>query len=292
MRYAEIFDRRIFSLKGVIMNITGKTKITGLFGYPVEHTLSPAMHNAAFEYLKMDYCYLPFLVHPDSIRHAVESVRALNMAGVNVTIPYKEAVIPLLDSVDEEAKFIGAVNTIVHREGRLAGYNTDGRGFMRSLSENQISVEGKKILVAGAGGASKAVSYYLSEKAGVLSLYDIDTNKMEKLVSDLLEIRRNVSSLSRSPKPDEFDMLVNATPLGLKSEDPLPFDVSGLRSDQTVCDLIYRRTRLLEAASRRGCRTLDGLGMLLWQGALAFELWTGVPPPVDVMKNALLRGVH
>jgi len=270
------------------MNIAGKTKITGLFGYPVEHTLSPAMHNAAFEHLGMDYCYVPFLVHPHFIREAVGAVRALNMVGVNVTIPHKESVIALLDSVDEEAVFIGAVNTIVHREGRLAGYNTDGRGFMRSLAENHIPVAGKTILVIGAGGASKAISYYLSEKAEKLYLYDIDKNKLEKLVSDLMKIRKNVSALDQLARLNDFEIIINATPLGLKSEDPSPFDVSGLMPDQTVCDLIYRRTPLLQKASLRGCRTMDGLGMLLWQGALAFELWTGVPPPVEVMKNALL----
>ncbi len=274
------------------MNITGKTKITGLFGYPVEHTLSPAMHNAAFEHLGMNYCYLPFLVHPHFIREAVGAVKALNMAGVNITIPHKESVIPLLDSVDEEAMFIGAVNTIVHREGRLTGYNTDGRGFMLSLSENHISVVGKKILVIGAGGASKAISYYLSEKAEKLCLYDIDKIKTEKLVSDLIKVRTNVSALDQLLRLDDFEIIINATPLGLKSADSLPFDVSGLTPNQTVCDLIYRRTHLLEEASLRGCRTLDGLGMLLWQGALAFELWTAVSPPVEVMKNALLKGVR
>jgi shikimate dehydrogenase len=274
------------------MNITGKTKITGLFGYPVEHTLSPTMHNAAFDHLGLDYCYLPFLVHPTRIRTAVESVRALNMAGVNVTIPHKESVIPALDSVDEEAMFIGAVNTIVHRDGTLRGFNTDGRGFMKSLSENQIEVEGKRVLVVGSGGASKAISYYLSEKARTLHLYDIDKNKMEKLVSDLLKIRTNVSGLTRPPKPGDFDILINATPLGLKDEDPLPFDIDGLNPLQTVCDLIYRRTRLLENASVKGCLTIDGLGMLLWQGVLAFELWTVVSPPVEVMKKALLECMH
>jgi shikimate dehydrogenase len=274
------------------MNITGKTKITGLFGYPVEHTLSPAMHNAAFEYLGMDYCYVPFLVHPNFIGEAVGAVRTLNMVGVNITVPHKESVISLLDSIDDEAMFIGAVNTIVHHEDRLAGYNTDGRGFVRSLAENHISVAGKKILVIGAGGASKAISYYLSEKAGKLYLYDVDKNKLEKLVSDLTKIRSNVSALDQLARLDDFEIIINATPLGLRNEDPLPLDVSGLIPEQTVCDLIYRVTPLLEKAALRGCRTLDGLGMLLWQGALAFELWTAVSPPVEVMKKALLMAVR
>jgi shikimate dehydrogenase len=273
------------------MNITGKTRITGLFGYPVEHTLSPAMHNAAFESLALDYCYLPFLVHPDSLDKAVDAIRALSLAGVNVTVPHKEAVIAFLDEVNAEATFIGAVNTVVNRGGRLTGYNTDGRGFMRSCEEKGIQVEGKKVLLVGAGGASRAVGYYLGEKAANLAIYDIDEKKLGKLVSDLSQIRGAVSALSRIDDPSAFDVIINATPLGLKKDDPPPVDPEALLPAQTVCDLIYKKTRLLDLASRRGCRTMDGLGMLLWQGALAFELWTSVSPPVDVMRNALTKGI-
>ena len=274
------------------MKVTGKTKITGLFGYPVEHTLSPAMHNAAFEHLGMDYCYLPFLVHPGSLGKAVEAVKALSMTGVNVTIPHKEAVIPFLDEVNEEASFIGAVNTIVNREGRLTGYNTDGRGFMRSLDENGIGVAGKKVLVVGAGGASRAIGYYLSEKAEGLFIHDIDGEKLDKLTSDLSRIRGNITALRKAEDPRQFNIIINATPLGLRKEDPSPIDLSAVTSDQTVCDLIYKKTALLDNASKKGCRTMDGLGMLLWQGVLAFELWTSVTPPVEVMKNALLGGIR
>jgi shikimate dehydrogenase len=260
------------------MNITGRTKITGLFGHPVEHTLSPAMHNAAFSHLGLDYCYLPFVVRPESLGKAVDSVRALNLAGVNVTVPHKEAVIRFLDEVNEEASFIGAVNTVVNREGRLTGYNTDGRGFMRSLEENGIEISGKRLLIVGAGGASRAIGYYLSEKAKSLSIHDIDKNKLSRLVSDLSQIRKNVTEATALAGLDEFDIFVNA--------------VSGLSSDQTVCDLIYKKTALLEAAAEKGCRTMDGLGMLLWQGVLAFELWTSVFPPVDIMREALQKGIR
>jgi shikimate dehydrogenase len=274
------------------MDITGKTRITGLFGYPVEHTLSPAMHNAAFERLRLDYCYLPFLVHPDSLAKAVEAIRALTMAGVNVTVPHKEAVIPFLDEVNEEASFIGAINTVVNRDGRLTGYNTDGRGFMHSLEENGIGIAGKSVLVVGAGGASRAIGYYLSEKAERLFIHDIDEKKLDKLASDLSQIRGNVSSLARIDDTRGFDIIINATPLGLKEGDPSPVDIGALLPTQTVCDLIYKKTSLLDLAARKGCRTMDGLGMLLWQGVLAFELWTSVSPPVDVMRNALLRGMR
>lgn len=273
------------------MNITGRTKITGLFGYPVEHTLSPAMHNAAFEALGLDYRYLPFRVAPAFLGSAVESVRALNMAGVNVTVPHKEAVIPFLDLVNEEAKFIGAVNTIVNDEGKLTGYNTDGRGFMKSLDEKGIVSGGKKILIVGSGGASRAISYYLSERADQLCLFDISAERRDRLVSDLSRIRKNVLSVAGLTSVGGYDIIVNATPLGLKKDDPQPFDVSALTKDQTVCDLIYKKTPLLAYAEEKGCATVDGLGMLLWQGVLAFELWTKVTPPVEIMRAALLRGI-
>lgn len=273
------------------MKITGKTRITGLYGYPVEHTLSPSMHNAAFEHLGIDYCYLPFSVHPDSLKSAVEAIRALNLAGVNVTIPHKESVLPYLDNVNQEALFIGAVNTIVNQEKKLTGYNTDGRGFMRSLSENNVLTDNKKVLVVGAGGASRAISYYLSEKADKLCLFDIDKIKLEKLAADLSEIRENIHILNDTADLSSFDLLINATPLGLKATDPVPLDVSILSPHQTVCDLIYKKTPLLSLATQRGCKTIDGLGMLLWQGVLAFELWTMISPPVEIMRNALMRGL-
>jgi shikimate dehydrogenase len=277
--------------KGVVMdmNINGRTRITGLFGYPVEHTLSPAMHNAAFRELGLNYCYIPFLVHPDHLANGVKAITALNLAGVNVTVPHKEKVIPLLDEIHEEASFIGAVNTIVNSDGRLIGYNTDGRGFIQSLSENGISIEGKNIIIIGAGGASRAISYYLSQKAKTLHLYDIDKDKVEKLVLDLKQIRNNIYLTEDVSSVEKFNIIVNATPLGLKEKDPLPFKTVQLRKEQIVCDLIYKKTPLLEQAEKRGCATLNGLGMLLWQGIFAFELWTGKRPPVEVMRRALLN---
>jgi len=271
--------------------ISGRTKITGLFGYPVEHTLSPAMHNAAFKSLGLDYCYVPFLVHPDYLRDAVNAIRALNLCGINVTVPHKEKVIKFLDEINEEAVFIGAVNTIVNTKGSLTGYNTDGRGFIQSLSESGISIEDKDILIVGAGGASRAISYYLSQKTKKIYLYNRNKDRAEKLVQDMNKIRNNVSSIEDISNIEKFHIIINATPLGLKKEDTLPFDTASLRRDQTVCDLIYKKTRLLEEASKKGCVTLDGKGMLLWQGVFAFELWTGKKPEVEVMRNALMEAL-
>lgn len=272
------------------LKISGKTRVMGLFGYPVEHSLSPAMHNAAFEHLGLDCCYVTFLVRPELLNDAVKAIKALNLAGVNITVPHKENVIPMLDVVDKEASFIGAVNTIVNSDSKLIGYNTDGRGFIQSLSEEDISIEGKNILIVGAGGASRAISYYLSEKASKLLIYDVDSNKVQRLIHDLRKIRNNVHHVDKINNLNGIDIIINATPLGLKETDPTPFDVSLIKPNHVVCDLIYRQTRLLKKSSEKGCKTLNGLGMLLWQGLLAFELWTGVKPPVEVMRKALLKG--
>lgn len=269
------------------MGLNGKTIITGIFGYPVEHSLSPAMHNAAFERLSLDYCYVPFSVRPEFLGEAVRALRALNLRGVNVTVPHKENVIPFLDKVDKEASFIGAVNTILNSDGTLVGFNTDGRGFMAALAEAEISAEGKTILVLGAGGASKAISYYLSEKAARLFIFDVDKEKASRLVKTLNELRPNVEYTDSSTALTGVDIVINATPLGLKEGDPMPIPASLLTKDLVVCDLIYKDTPLLAAAAAKGCKIMNGLGMLLHQGALAFELWTGLKPPVGVMRNAV-----
>jgi shikimate dehydrogenase len=274
------------------MNISGKTRITGIFGNPIEHTLSPAMHNSAFDALQMDICYVPFRVEPEHLPAAVMSVRSLNMLGVNITVPHKENVLPLLDKIDEEASFIGAVNTITNRDGFLTGYNTDGRGFTSSLAEEGVSFENKNILIIGTGGAARSVSYYLSEKASKLSLFDIDARKAAKLASDLNQVRHNIVLLDDMERIDPPDILINATPLGLKPDDPLPIQPDRITSEMVVCDLVYKRTPLLREAENRNAVTVNGSGMLLWQGVLAFELWTGVKPPVDVMRKALLAGIQ
>jgi shikimate dehydrogenase len=273
------------------MDVSGKTKIVGIFGNPIEHTLSPLMHNSAFKMLGLDMCYIPFRVLPGDLQYAVKAVPALNLLGVNITVPHKENVIPLLDEIDGEAVFIGAVNTVVNSNGKLKGYNTDGRGFMSSLSEHGISPEGKDILIIGAGGASRAISYYLSEKASRLFLYDVDMQKAGKLTSDLQKIRNNIYLAEKIDANNGADIIINATPLGLKQDDPLPINPDFITSGMTVCDLVYKKTILLQEAANKGAGTLDGSGMLLWQGVLAFELWTGIKPPVDIMRKALLSNI-
>jgi shikimate dehydrogenase len=276
---------------GGIMTVTGKTTITGIIGWPIEHTLSPAMHNAAYESLSLDYCYVPFLVSPDALEDAIKAIKALNILGINVTVPHKEKVMTYLDETDREAAFIGAVNTLVNSDGRLIGYNTDGRGFMQSLAENAIDPRDKDILIIGAGGAARALGYSLVQEAKSLSLFGRSKMRVHNLVHDLNRIKNTVSSCMDLSAVGRYHMIINATPLGLKKEDPLLLDTSSLKPGQIVYDLIYKRTRLLEHASERGCVTVSGLGMLLWQGVFAFELWTGRRPDVDVMRNALLHAM-
>lgn len=272
--------------------INGKTIITGIIGWPVEHSLSPAMHNAAFAALSMNYCYVPFPVHPEGLENALAGVKALNIRGINVTLPHKERVISFLDEVDPEASAVGAVNTILHDGGRLIGYNTDGRGFLQSLAEENIDPQDKDILIIGAGGAARAVGNSLAGKAKSLSLYGRTKDRVERFAGDLRKGAKRVSVCHDLAKLEGYDIIIHATPLGLKEDDPLPLDAAYLRSGQVVCDLIYKNTRLLSKAWERGCVTIRGDGMLLWQGALAFELWTGRKPDVEVMRRALLDAIR
>jgi len=273
------------------MEISGNTNVIAIFGHPVSHSLSPAMHNAAFRKMGLDFCYIALDVHPLDLRVAVEGVRAMNIAGLNITVPHKEAIMPMLDKVDPEASFIGAVNTIVNLNGKLVGYNTDGRGFMRSLQEESIGVEGQKVLIVGAGGAARAVSWYLAESGCDLSIYNRTPEKAELLVNDLAINFRNVRHINVLDELAEADIVINSTSLGLKPGDPLPFDPAELKPGAVVVDLIYQDTPVIREARRKGHKTLNGLGMLLWQGVLSFELWTGQTPPHEHMKDIIFKSL-
>lgn len=269
------------------MEIDARTKVVALLGYPVEHSFSPRMHNAAFKSLGLNYRYVAFSVRPENLENAIAGVRALGLAGVNVTVPHKENVIQYLDEINSEASFIGAVNTVVNSGGILKGYNTDGRGFMKSLEEEGVDPRGKKVLIVGTGGAARAVGFFLSELTSELLLYDVASEKAG-LLADALSKRGKVRALgSLDGALGEADIIINATPLGLKEDDPLPFDLSAIGPNRAIGDLIYRETPLLKEAASKGCKTFNGLGMLIWQGALAFELWTGEAPPYEIMRKAI-----
>jgi shikimate dehydrogenase len=275
--------------------ITGKTRVCGIFGYPIEHSLSPQMHNAAFKALGLDYLYVPVKVAPEDLAAAIKAIRALNLAGVNITIPHKEKVIPLLDDLSPDAKAIGAVNTIVNCGGRLIGDNTDGKGFIKSLTgENKIKLQGKKVVLLGAGGAGRSIGVsLLNNNIQALSLYDVAESRRNSLAAELkgMSSPKKVKTLSRNDLPDAIkgaDILVNATPIGMKPTDPCVVDPDLLTKKLFIYDIVYNcETALLKAAKRRKIKCANGLGMLVNQGAIAFELWTGRKAPVAVMRKAL-----
>ncbi len=280
--------------------ISGKTDIYGIFGYPVEHSFSPGMHNAAFRKLGMDACYVPFAVTPGKLESAVRAIIPLGFRGLNVTIPHKERVLACLDELSEEARLIGAVNTIEVKRGRLIGHNTDGRGFLRALREHGgQDPKGKKILFIGSGGAARAVSFSLAlAGAAAIAFSDLDVQKASLLANDIRE-KTGVPTVvtGRETLPEyaaDADYLINATPLGLKRADPLPIPAKLVRKKHFICDLVYNPpdTALLRMAGKQGAIGLPGLGMLLYQGVIAFEIWTGKEAPIMIMKNALSRQIR
>lgn len=277
--------------------ISGKTSVFGIFGHPVEHTFSPGMHNAAFMKVGMNACYVPFAVRPDQLGAAAGAILPMGLRGLNITVPHKEKIIPFLDGLTEDAAMIGAVNTIEVSGGKLIGHNTDGRGFIRSLrEETNVRVKNKTVLIIGAGGAARAVGFNLA-LAGVRGLYlhDADAGKALTLAGDIASrtgVHAEAVDLSGlSSCASETQILINATPLGLKKRDPLPLPRTVITRLHLVCDLVYNPpdTPLLTAARAKGASTLRGIGMLLYQGVIAFEIWTGKKAPVETMKKALVR---
>lgn len=272
--------------------------LVGIIGYPLGHTLSPAMHNAAFKELGLDWEYRPFEITPPNLIAAVNDLRSQPITGFNVTIPHKETLIPLLDEVTKLVKIIGAVNTVKVQAGRLIGYNTDGEGFIESLKEDaKENPAGKKIVVLGAGGASRAVCVMLAKKrAKNVVITDIDGKKAEALANYVGSLFETSFSFvpPNSPALQSIlaaaDLLINTTPIGMQpktEQSPLAEKVT-LSPRLLVYDLVYApsETKLLRTAKAAGCRTCSGLGMLVRQGALAFTLWTGKEAPISVMRKA------
>lgn len=278
--------------------INGSTTLCGLLGYPVAHSFSPQMHNAAFQALGMNWVYLPLAVAPQNLPSAVSAIGAFNMAGVNVTVPHKEAVLPLLDELTIAAKTIGAVNVIVNQGGKLIGHNTDGAGFIKALQrEVAFNAKGKGVVILGAGGAAKAVSVQLA-LAGVKELLIV--NRTLAKAEDIVNRVKDVGGFAQAITWDEpalgqvltaADLVVQATNIGMHPDinQCLPVEASRFRREQVVCDLVYNpvTTVFLQRAAKAGAQTVNGLGMLLFQGVLAFELWTDRLAPVEVMWQVL-----
>jgi len=278
---------------------TGRTRVVGLYGHPVQHSCSPDMHNAAFAKLGLDYCYVPFDVPPQRLPIAVEAIRALNMVGVNVTIPHKEAVVPYLNEVRGVAALLRAVNTIVNEEGRLVGYNTDVEGFLRALEGAGVRLRGKRVVIIGAGGAARAVALAtVQQRPSSIAILNRTVTRAEEVAA----LVRRASEMEAAAEPldeialrkhiPEADVVVNCTPLGMEPNwvDQTPVPKELIRPGQVVCDLVYRPrwTRLLKEAKERGAKVVDGVGMLVHQGAASFELFTGRKAPVETMRRVVL----
>lgn len=281
------------------MEIKGSTNIVGLIGHPVEHSFSPPMHNAAFKNLGMDYAYVPFDVSPDNLNEAVKGASVLNIKGFNVTIPHKIEVMKYLNELDEVAELIGAVNTIDFKN--LKGYNTDGIGAIKAIEE-VTTVKNKNVIVAGAGGASRAISFYLA-KYGVESLTILNRNqsRAEKLAGDVFDsnLIDNVKSDSVSninSYLDDADILIDTTPLGMDphiDDEPVAC-ADNMHEDLVVFDAVYNpnETVLIKEAIKAGAKPVYGIKMLLYQGAESFEIWTGKKAPVDVMEKTLKKTLN
>ena len=277
--------------------ISGTTKILGVIGHPVEHTSSPAMHNAALQALGLDYVYAAFHVEPRDLPGAIDGMRALNIGGLNVTVPHKAAVMEWLDEVSPEARAIGAVNTIANDRGRLTGYNTDGYGVLESLCrEGGLQDLPARVVLLGAGGAARAILYALLQRPEVesVALLNRTAARAGQLAADLdpAGARTQPGPLDKGAADliGRAGLLVNSTSVGMhphQGHSPLP-DPACLHADLLVLDIVYNplRTRLMEQAEAAGARALNGLGMLAFQGARAFEIWTGRQPPVEAMLEA------
>jgi len=287
--------------------ITGSTRIVGVIGAPVEHSRSPQMHNAALAKAGLDFVYVPFNVSEHAVADAMNGFKALNVVGINVTLPHKQAVIPFLSSISQEAELIGAVNTLTFSEGKIHGENTDAPGFIRALEETGASVPvGKDVVVLGAGGSARAIVVALVF-AGVRSVVIANRtlSKAISLAEELSEktytLKNNVGQktlltgmgLQDTRLPNAVKncaLLVNTSSSSMDASLPLIINSEWLQSETIVYDIVYTppMTTLLTVAAEKQCHIVGGLGMLVHQGVIAFERWTGVTPCVETMQQALL----
>jgi shikimate dehydrogenase len=297
--------------------INAATRLCAVYGFPIRHSASPAMHNAAFARLGLNWRYLAFEVHPDNLRAAIAGAKAMQFSGLNLTVPHKLLAMQIVDELDESSKTWGAVNTVrfeardaagqwqplhhfsesISGEIRTKGFNTDSDGIARSLREDLgLKLAGLKVLLVGTGGAGQVAALRLAME-GVAELFVTDyvIAKAEVVAAEIRKRYPQVKVTVGFPK-GEMDLLLNATPIGLKPGDPSPLDEKqfSLRQVRAVYDMIYKpaETKLLTTAKAAGCKTSNGLGMLLHQGAAAFEIWTGQTAPIDVMRRALELNVY
>lgn len=284
--------------------ITGHTELVGLFATPIRHSISPQMQNEAFARLGLDYAYLAFEVGKNELPAAIQSIKTLGMRGANLSMPNKQLACSYMDHLSPAAKLVGAINTIVNDDGVLTGHITDGTGFMSSLKMNQVEVIGKQMTMLGAGGAATAIIVQAAlDGVKKISIFNAKDDFFANATEKMAEIQKatncdiQLHDLAETDKLAEeikaSTILVNATGVGMKPLEgqSLITDVSILRSDLVVADVIYTpsETELLKLAKAQGCKTFNGLGMLIGQGAAAFKLWTGKEMPVDEIKELLFK---
>ena len=279
------------------MAISGKTCVYAVIGDPIEHSLSPAMQNAAFNALNLDSIYTAFKVKPVDVAKALVGMRALGICGLNVTMPHKAAVMPHLDWIDEPAKFLNSVNTLYHKEGKLLGYSTDGIGALKALKENKVDPYGKKIVILGSGGAARAIAYTLIQEAEELVVLNRTVSEAKK-IADTLEYKFNKKIITDSLSPEivkekisNADILLNTTSVGMKPNIQSLVAPNNLRADLAVMDIVYSpfETQLVKDAKAAEAKVVNGVEMLIYQGAASFEIWTGHEAPVRVMRKAVLE---
>jgi len=280
------------------MELSGKTKICGVIGNPIDHSLSPVMHNAAFNSLKLDFVFVAFRVKKAELESAIDGMRSLDIHGLNVTMPHKSAVIKYLDEIDSTANLIGAVNTILNNNGSLMGYATDGVGALKALEENGVDLAGKKLLLLGAGGAAKAIAFSTAKEAEELVILNRTVDNAKKL-AEVLCRKLGKKTVGKALSPalvrenlQDVDVLINATPVGMHPNiDRSLVDPKWMRPDLSVMDIVYNpvETKLIKDAKTAGAKVISGVEMLIYQGAASFEIWTGHQAPIKVMKEAILN---
>jgi shikimate dehydrogenase len=270
-------------------------KLFAVLGDPIGHSMSPLMHNDLFAHYNIDAAYLPFQVKPNDLKTAVKGLKSLGVGGFNVTVPHKSAIIPFLDSVDELAMSIGAVNTVVNQDGMLVGYNTDGPGFIKGLEGSVPSLSEQRILIIGAGGAARAIYFTLAKDTPLA--VDIANRTVEtalQLVEDCpFSISSKAISLDEANKSlDNYDLIIQTTMIGMYPKVlEQPVELLNLKKQVLVCDIIYNplNTQFLQEAKAKGARIQNGIDMFVYQGALAFEKWTGIFPDIQRMRENVLK---
>ncbi len=286
---------------GVSVQISGKSSVFAVIGDPIEHTLSPLMHNRAIKAMGLDAVYVSLHVRPDDLERAIKGMKALGIGGMNVTVPHKTAVMALMDDLSDEARAVGAVNTIIPKDGGLYGDNTDGYGFLKCLAEGGLPVLPERVCIIGAGGAARGVAFACAgrEEVKELAIINRTVGKAEALADEIACFSGKVVEPAPADKQSfkrhagGAGLVVNTTSVGMfpnEGVSPLP-DPSIFHEGQYTADIVYvpLRTKFLDDAEANGAKSIEGLAMLAWQGARSLSLWTGMEAPGEVMMAALLE---